>query len=162
MLIFGSNVLACICTHNCYIYLHTCSVFKFASNVAQSGPLQLNFHLMGTGHCLSLVKLILSVSHTSGAGKTTLISVLTGLYEPTSGKAMIAGYDLATEIDAIHHHLGVCPQFDIHHAELTAEEHLYFYARLKGVKWGKEKSVVEKALRQVGVAERAWQGWEGK
>ena len=87
--------------------------------------------------------------HTTGAGKTTLISVLTGLYETTSGQARIAGYDLATEIDDIHHHLGVCPQFDIHHAELTAEEHLYFYARLKGVKWSKEKMVVERSLRQV-------------
>ena len=44
----------------------------------------------------------------------------------------------------IHHHLGVCPQFDIQYPELTAEEHL-FYARLKGA-----GRVVEKALRQVG------------
>ena len=85
----------------------------------------------------------------TGAGKTTLISVLTGLYEPTSGVARIAGYDLATEISKIRHHLGVCPQFDIQHAELTTEEHLLFYARLKGVKWSKEKLVVERALRQV-------------
>ena len=49
----------------------------------------------------------------------------------------------------IHHHLGVCPQFDIHHEQLTAEEHLYFYARLKGVRRSKEKAVVERALRQV-------------
>ena len=34
----------------------------------------------------------------SGAGKTTLISVLTGLYEPTRGKARIAGYDIQTEV----------------------------------------------------------------
>ena len=34
----------------------------------------------------------------SGAGKTTLISVLTGLYEPTQGKARIAGYDIQTEV----------------------------------------------------------------
>ena len=66
---------------------------------------------------------------------------------------MIAGCNLATEIDTIHHHLGVRPQFDIrnaelmadiHNAEQTAEEHLYFYAHLKGVRWGKEKSVVER------------------
>lgn len=87
--------------------------------------------------------------HAAGAGKTTLISVLTGLYEPTSGMAKIAGYDLATEMTAIHHHLGVCPQFDIQHADLTTEEHLLFYARLKGVKWSREKTVVERALRQV-------------
>ena len=34
-------------------------------------------------------------------------------------------------------------------ANLTAEEHLLFYARLKGVKWSREKAVVERALRQV-------------
>ena len=85
----------------------------------------------------------------TGAGKTTLISVLTGLYEPTSGMARIAGYDLATDISSIHQHLGVCPQFDIHHDDLTAQEHLLFYARLKGVKWSSEKMVVERALRQV-------------
>ena len=50
----------------------------------------------------------------------------------------------------IHHHLGVCPQFDIQYPELTAEEHLLFYARLKGVKLGRAGRVVEKALRQVG------------
>ena len=33
-----------------------------------------------------------------GAGKTTLISVLTGLYEPSSGSARVAGYDLATQV----------------------------------------------------------------
>ena len=45
--------------------------------------------------------------------------------------------------------MGVCPQFDIHHADLTAEEHLLFYARLKGVILRREKRVVEVALRQV-------------
>jgi ABC-type multidrug transport system ATPase subunit len=85
----------------------------------------------------------------NGAGKTTLISVLTGLYEPTRGTARIAGYDITTEISSIHKHLGVCPQFDIHHADLSAEEHLLFYARLKGVVWRKEKEVVKTALRQV-------------
>lgn len=75
--------------------------------------------------------------------------MLTGLYEPTSGKARIAGYDIDTDINDVHSHMGVCPQFDIQHASLTAEEHLLFYARLKGVKRSREKAVVERALRQV-------------
>ena len=33
-----------------------------------------------------------------GAGKTTLISVLTGLYQPTAGRATVAGYNLMTEV----------------------------------------------------------------
>ena len=53
------------------------------------------------------------------------------------------------QIHAIHRHLGVCPQFDIQNADLTAEEHLLFYARLKGVKLSAEKAVVKRALRQV-------------
>ena len=85
-------------------------------------------------------------SQCTGGGKTTLVSVLTGLDEPTSGMARIAGYDIATEI---HHHLGVCPQFDIQHADLTAEEHLLLYTRLKGVRWGRKKAVVRRALQQV-------------
>ena len=72
----------------------------------------------------------------------------------------------------IHRHLGVCPQFDIHHPELTAKEHLLFYARLKGVKRAREACVVERALREVrrrgvgvggegcgGGRERVWVGW---
>ena len=37
----------------------------------------------------------------AGAGKTTLISVLTGLYEPSSGSAKVAGYDLATQVNIV-------------------------------------------------------------
>ena len=95
-----------------------------------------------SNHCVLLFNLL-------GAGKTTLISVLTGLYESTSGQARIAGYDIATDITSIHTHMGVCPQFDIQHPSLTSEEHLLFYARLKGVKRRREKVVVERALRQV-------------
>jgi ABC-type multidrug transport system ATPase subunit len=85
----------------------------------------------------------------NGAGKTTLISVLTGLYEPSHGFAKVAGYDLVTQMSDIHHHLGVCPQFDIQYPDLTAEEHLLFYARLKGAKFCRAGRIVEKALKQV-------------
>ena len=45
---------------------------------------------------------------TPGAGKTTLISVLTGLYEPTKGTARIAGYDLLTDVSMIVYHIVLC------------------------------------------------------
>jgi len=44
---------------------------------------------------------ILIIARSTGAGKTTLISLLTGLYEATSGTARVAGYDLATEVSGV-------------------------------------------------------------
>ena len=68
-----------------------------------------------------------------------------------SGQAKIARYNLEQEIGTIFTTTLVCgPKLNLLYVELTAE-YLYFYACLKGVKWGKEKSVV---VRQVGVAER--------
>lgn len=69
----------------------------------------------------------------NGAGKTSLISILTGIYPPTSGTATLAGFCISEEPDLSFRSIGVCPQFDILWSELTVEEHLYFYARLKGV-----------------------------
>jgi len=45
---------------------------------------------------------------------------------------LIDGYDIRTEIDKVREVLGVCPQFDILWDELTAEEHLFMFAKLKG------------------------------
>ncbi|KAJ3221155.1 hypothetical protein HK099_003726 [Clydaea vesicula] len=85
----------------------------------------------------------------NGAGKTTLISMLTGLYQQTSGEAILAGFDIKTETDLVYQKIGICPQFDILWDDLTLGEHLYFYARLKGVEISKEKDAVMKCLEQV-------------
>jgi len=59
------------------------------------------------------------------------MSILTGLYPPTSGTAILNGYDIRTDIDRVRNSLGICPQFDILFDELTVEEHLLFYCKLK-------------------------------
>ncbi|CRK87607.1 CLUMA_CG001403, isoform A [Clunio marinus] len=73
----------------------------------------------------------------NGAGKTTTISMLTGMFPPTSGTAFINGKDIHSEIDEARKSLGICPQHNILFDELTVKEHLEFFIRLKGVK-GKE------------------------
>ena len=45
--------------------------------------------------------------------------------------------------------MGVCPQFDILWPSLTVEEHLYFYARLRGVNSKDEKQKVNETLDEV-------------
>eukprot|EP01087_Luapelamoeba_hula_P007099 TRINITY_DN1722_c0_g1_i1.p1 TRINITY_DN1722_c0_g1~~TRINITY_DN1722_c0_g1_i1.p1 ORF type:complete len:950 (+),score=149.32 TRINITY_DN1722_c0_g1_i1:132-2981(+) len=85
----------------------------------------------------------------NGAGKTSLISILVGLYEPTSGAADIFGLDTQSQTEECHTITGVCPQHDILWENMTASEHLYFYARLKGVPMRAMKSQVRKALKSV-------------
>ena len=82
----------------------------------------------------------------NGAGKTSLISILTGVYPPTSGTATLAGFSITDQPELSFRSIGVCPQFDILWPELTVEEHLYFYARLKGVRQQFEDEAVAAAL----------------
>lgn len=69
----------------------------------------------------------------NGAGKTTTMSMLTGIFAPTSGTAIINGYDITTDLDAVRGSLGLCPQHNVLFDELTVSEHVEFFARLKGV-----------------------------
>ncbi|CAL1544560.1 unnamed protein product [Lymnaea stagnalis] len=69
----------------------------------------------------------------NGAGKTTTMSMLTGFYPPTSGTAMINGYDIRGEISEVRSSLGLCPQHDVLFDNLTVEEHVIFFGMLKGV-----------------------------
>lgn len=46
----------------------------------------------------------------NGAGKSTTMSMLTGLFQPTSGTAFIDGKDIRNDIDSIRGSLGLCPQ----------------------------------------------------
>ncbi|KAI1317508.1 hypothetical protein EDD11_008315 [Mortierella claussenii] len=85
----------------------------------------------------------------NGAGKTSLIHILTGLYEPTQGWARLAGFELDTQVKDVYRNIGVCPQHDILWDDLTVGEHLYFYARLKGVTAADERAAVLASLSAV-------------
>ncbi|XP_072455492.1 phospholipid-transporting ATPase ABCA3 [Notamacropus eugenii] len=69
----------------------------------------------------------------NGAGKTTTLSILTGLFPPTSGRAYINGYEISRDIVQIRKSLGLCPQHDVLFDYMTVAEHLYFYAQMKGL-----------------------------
>jgi ABC-type multidrug transport system ATPase subunit len=85
----------------------------------------------------------------NGAGKTTLISMFTGMYRPSSGNAWIAGCDIKSQLDIVQQQIGLCPQFDLLWGDLSVEEHLLFFARLKGVEPESEQERVNIAISEV-------------
>ena len=85
----------------------------------------------------------------NGAGKTTFFSILTGIYEPTSGNAFIRGHSIKTELDRSYEFIGYCPQFDLLWEDLTVENTLYFYSRIKNKEIEKINNMVEKILEDV-------------
>uniref|UniRef100_A0A452UCN2 ATP-binding cassette sub-family A member 1 n=1 Tax=Ursus maritimus TaxID=29073 RepID=A0A452UCN2_URSMA len=87
----------------------------------------------------------------NGAGKTTTMSILTGLFPPTSGTAYILGKDIRFEMSTIRQNLGVCPQHNVLFDMLTVEEHIWFYARLKGLSEKHVKAEMEQMALDVGL-----------
>lgn len=90
----------------------------------------------------------------NGAGKSTTISMLTGLLNPSSGDATIQGQFLSSDLSTIRKSLGVCPQHDILFPEMTVLQHLEMFAIFKGVPSSKVTEAAMKMIREVGLKEK--------
>lgn len=80
----------------------------------------------------------------NGAGKSTTMSILTGLFPPTAGTAIVNGCDIKTNINGVRRSLGICPQHNVLFDKMTVEEHLWFYGRLKGLSNDDAKKEIER------------------
>lgn len=67
----------------------------------------------------------------NGAGKSTTISMITGICEPTSGTVLINDKDIVTNTKEARSVLGYCPQHNLLFQDLTVYEHLKFFSKLK-------------------------------
>lgn len=90
----------------------------------------------------------------NGAGKSTTIKMLCTLLKPTSGEARLAGYDVATQPDAVRRSIGLVFQDPSLDDRLTAQENLYFHSILYGVPVGDRQERMENVLRMVDLHER--------
>jgi len=85
----------------------------------------------------------------NGAGKSTLIRMMTTLIPITSGKASIAGHDVAKEPNAVRRLIGVIPQALTSDLDLTVEENLEIYAKLYDVPAKERKKSIDELLELV-------------
>jgi ABC-2 type transport system ATP-binding protein len=91
----------------------------------------------------------------NGAGKTTTIRILTTLTRPTSGKAVIDGYDIAEKPLPAKRKIGLVPQNYNLDRELSGRQNLELHGRLFAMKRSIRIKKIEQMLDIVGLNEKA-------
>lgn len=91
----------------------------------------------------------------NGAGKTTMMNMLTGIVEISEGQILVNEHDIAENLTQARRRLGYCPQFDVLWDELTAREHLLLFGQLKGYRGHYLNTEVDKILKTVNLTDVA-------
>ena len=88
----------------------------------------------------------------NGAGKSTTVNVLTGLYAATAGQATVFGHDLLNDIDAVRAQIGYCAQSDDSlFDQLTVEEHLRLFGAIQGLEGAQLEERVNSLIADLGL-----------
>ena len=91
----------------------------------------------------------------NGAGKTTTMRLLTGLANPTEGRAWIAGIETTNGNPAAGYAYGYLPQQPVFYGWMRAWEYLDYVARLYKMPAKNRKQRISEVLEQVGLTDAA-------
>jgi ABC-2 type transport system ATP-binding protein len=91
----------------------------------------------------------------NGAGKTTTMRVLTGYMPATSGRAVVAGFDVFDQAIEAKRRTGYLPETPPLYPEMTVREYLGFVAQIKGLPSGERKSRVDASMEKARVTDMA-------
>ncbi len=103
-------------------------------------------------------KSLLAVIGPSGAGKSTLLNALTGLRPADGGTVLYDGRDLYRDYAELRQRIGLVPQDDILHTQLTVRRALGYAAELRfprDTAPAERAARVEEVIRELGLVERA-------
>jgi len=87
----------------------------------------------------------------NGAGKSSTIKMLTTLSPLTAGRALVAGYDVATHAFDVRRHIGYVPQLQSADVDLTGYENLLIFAKLYRIPRDVRRERIEDALALMGL-----------
>ncbi|TVS77334.1 ATP-binding cassette domain-containing protein [Mycobacterium helveticum] len=94
----------------------------------------------------------------SGAGKTTLSRLIAGYATPTSGSVTFEGHDIHTEYASLRTRIGMVPQDDVVHRQLTVDQALGYAAELRlppDTSKADRQQVVAQVLDELGMTQHA-------
>jgi ABC-2 type transport system ATP-binding protein len=91
----------------------------------------------------------------NGAGKTTIMKMMTGYLEPTAGRIEIDGFEVARDTAAIQRRIGYLPENCPVWPELSVIDYLDYQAALHGVPAPRRAAAVAQAIRRTALKDRA-------
>lgn len=91
----------------------------------------------------------------NGAGKSTTIKMLTTLLRPTSGSAVVCGYDIQSHSNDVRASVGTVPQEYTADEDMTGAENILFCADLYGIPKNKARERATELLELVGLMDAA-------
>lgn len=103
-------------------------------------------------------KCLLAVVGPSGAGKSTLLNALTGLRPADRGRVLYDGRDLYRDFAELRQRIGLVPQDDILHAQLTVRRALGYAAELRfpqDTAAAERQARVAEVMNELGLEQRA-------
>jgi len=90
----------------------------------------------------------------NGAGKSTTMMILTTLLKPTSGRALVSGYDVMSDAKKVREKIGYVQQEISVDEFLTGRENLYLHARINQIPRNLIKSRIDDVLELVELGEK--------
>jgi ABC-2 type transport system ATP-binding protein len=91
----------------------------------------------------------------NGAGKTTIMKMLTGFLEPTAGTIRVDNLRIGDDTRAIQNRIGYLPENCPLYPEMTVIDYLDYQAGLHGVPEFKRLPAVTRAIRRTALREKA-------
>jgi ABC-2 type transport system ATP-binding protein len=91
----------------------------------------------------------------NGAGKTTAMKMLIGISKPTSGEALVAGFDIKMQSEMVKKSIGYMSQKFSMYDDLTIKENITFFGGIYGLSRIQIKQKTVELIRELGLEEVA-------